>query len=309
MASDAPAAPTFSAPPFPALVSTLLDAAAPIAARTRAIFYLRTRGGEDAVAALCAALRDPAGSVLFRHEVAYVLGQMQARAAVPALLETLRDAADDAIVRHEAAEALGAIADAATLADLDAFARDASREVAETCTIAAARVRWVLGGGAAAREAANPFDSVDPAPSAEKAAAKGDVPALAARLLDAALPLFERYSAMFSLRNAGSRAAVAALCAGLADASPLFRHEVAYVLGQLAHAAAAPALMARAADEAEHDMVRHEAAEALGAIGTGECVEFLAQFQRDGVPTMVRESADVARDCVDYWKVGEAASA
>jgi deoxyhypusine monooxygenase len=45
------------------------------------------------------------------------------------------------------------------------------------------------------------------------------------------------------------------------------------VLGQLQHAASVPALQACVEDAAEHEMVRHEAAEALGAVGTGECVE------------------------------------
>jgi deoxyhypusine monooxygenase len=305
--AEVDSSPTFKCPPFSSLTSTLHDGSAPIAARTRAIFYLRTMGGAEAVSALCAALREKSGSVLFRHEVAYVLGQMQARAALPDLLSVLRDVHDDVIVRHEAAEALGAIADESTLADLDAFSGDASAEVAETCCIAARRVRWVLESGApAGKEDANPFHSVDPAPS-QRVIARDEVPAFAAALIDASLPLFERYKAMFSLRNAGSKAAVLALCAGFQDASPLFRHEVAYVLGQLAHAASIPALMARTRDEGEHDMVRHEAAEALGAIGTGECVDFLAAYDAEGVPLMLRESCQVARDVVDYWAQGEEA--
>jgi len=90
------------------------------------------------------------------------------------------------------------------------------------------------------------------------------------------------------------------LCKGLADPSPLFRHEVAYVLGQLAHPASATALMASVTKEGEHEMVRHEAAEALGAIGTEECVEFLEKYKDDGT-VMLRESCVVALDCVDYW--------
>lgn len=39
--------------------------------------------------------------------------------------------------------------------------------------------------------------------------------------------------------------------------------------------------MESTADPAEHEMVRHEAAEALGAIGTPECVEFLSKY-KDG---------------------------
>lgn len=105
MASPAEPAPsndsTFKCPPLASLVAALRDGARPIAARMRAIFYLRTLGGADAVAALCEALGDKSSSVLFRHEVAYVLGQMQAAAAVPVLRAVLRDTADEVIVRHE----------------------------------------------------------------------------------------------------------------------------------------------------------------------------------------------------------------
>ena len=334
-------------PPLPshaAQLACLADGARPIAARMRAIFYLRSGPAEtraSAVSALCAALLERRGagaSVLFRHECAYVLGQMRDAAALPALLTVLRDASDDAIVRHEAGEALGAVAAAEALPALDAHAADPVREVAETCQVAAARVRWVLAGGEGGRGGENPFDSVDPAP-AEPRPSDADVPRHAAALLDAALPLFERYKAMFCLRNNRSVAAVRvrlraaaavaaqlaaseaarlpilhlcplthppthataqALCAGLTDASPLFRHEVAYVLGQLAHPASAKALMHSVADVAEHEMVRHEAAESLGAIGTPDCVAFLEAHAASDTP-MLRESCVVALDCTDYW--------
>lgn len=300
---------SFKFPPTEELVATLLDLSRPIAARMRSIFYLRTIGGDEAVQALCKALRNKEGTTLFRHEIAYVLGQMLAKAAVPDLLAVLRDTSDDPIVRHESGEALGAIADPTTLEDLDAHCSDARPEVAETCSIAARRVRWVMeqqqagSEGAAGKEADNPYESVDPAPSA-KSIAKEDIPRYGAQLVDQSLPLFERYKAMFSLRNCGSKAAVLALCAGFADPSPLFRHEVAYVLGQLQHAASVPALKARTEDAAEHEMVRHEAAEALGAIGTGECVEFLQKYTSAEQPVMLRESCEVALDVVDYWAAG-----
>ena len=45
---------------------------------------------------------------------------------------------------------------------------------------------------------------------------------------------------MFALRNAGDEKSIKALASGLTDSSALFRHEVAFVLGQVAspHAAA-----------------------------------------------------------------------
>ena len=53
-------------------------------------------------------------------------------------------------------------------------------------------------------------------------------------------------------------------------------------------------------DPKEHDMVRHEAAEALGAIGTTECVEILTKHRSDEAE-IVRESCEVALDAAEYW--------
>lgn len=72
------------------------------------------------------------------------------------------------------------------------------------------------------------------------------------------------------------------------------------MLGQLAHPASAESLKARVLDGAEHEMVRHEAAEALGAIGDEACVEFLQKYVDDGT-IMLRESCVVALDAADYW--------
>ena len=47
-------------------------------------------------------------------------------------------------------------------------------------------------------------------------------------------------------------------------------------------------------------MVRHEAAEALGAIG-GEEVELLLSKYADDDEIVVKESCDVALDAMEYW--------
>lgn len=105
---------------------------------------------------------------------------------------------------------------------------------------------------ATGREKGNPFHSIDPAPAVllsedNKELEDGkmeqlSIPQLQKRLMDNSLPLYERYRAMFGLRNANNEDGVVALTTGLDDSSALFRHEVAYVLGQLAHPAAAEAL-------------------------------------------------------------------
>ena len=54
-------------------------------------------------------------------------------------------------------------------------------------------------------------------------ATESSVEELRLKLLDTQLPLFERYRAMFALRNIGSPAAVDALAAGFSDDSALFK--------------------------------------------------------------------------------------
>ncbi len=75
---------------------------------------------------------------------------------------------------------------------------------------------------------------------------------------------------MFSLRNNGTKSAVLLLCEALkreSECNYLFKHEICYVLGQLENEAATLALISVVEDPNEHEMVRHEAAESLGAIG------------------------------------------
>jgi deoxyhypusine monooxygenase len=105
-----------------------------------------------------------------------------------------------------------------------------------------------------------------------------------------------------------------ALATGFKDPSAVFRHEVAYVLGQMAHPAAVASLKASLSDESEHAMVRHEAAEALGAIADEDAAakdlqRYLQQYQQNDKDKIVRESCDVALDIADYWASDEVSSA
>lgn len=86
---------------------------------------------------------------------------------------------------------------------------------------------------------------------------------------------------------------------GLRCSSALFRHEIGYVLGQMQHPAAVPALRAALERSGESAMVRHEAAEALGSIGRDECLAVLRRFRADG-ERVVKESCQVALDMLDY---------
>lgn len=131
-------------------------------------------------------------------------------------------------------------------------------------------------------------------------------------MLDTSLPLFLRYRAMFALRDLASPPslptsvpAVHALAAGFSDSSALFRHEIAFVFGQLSHPASIPSLIETLGNKKEDAMVRHEAAEALGSLGDEEGVEdVLKNFAQDDVQ-IVRESVVVALDMAEFEKSGE----
>lgn len=125
---------------------------------------------------------------------------------------------------------------------------------------------------------------------------------------------------MFALRNIGTQSAVDALADGFSDDSALFkyvfrsfhlhytnilsrpRHEIAFVFGQLLSVHSVPSLLKVLEDSHESDMVRHEAAEALGGIATPEVLPHLKEWMsREDAPRVVRESCQVA---IDMWEVG-----
>ncbi|XP_036169350.1 deoxyhypusine hydroxylase isoform X1 [Myotis myotis] len=187
-----------------AIGQTLGDPQQPLQARFRALFTLRGLGGPDAIAWISRAFRDD--SALLKHELAYCLGQMQDRRAIPVLVEVLRDTHQEPMVRHEAGEALGAIGDPEVLDILKQYSADPVVEVAETCQLAVCRLEW-LQQHSGEPAAAGPYLSVDPAPPAKER----DVGRLREALLDEALPLFDRYRAMFALRDAGGEEAALAL--------------------------------------------------------------------------------------------------
>lgn len=272
--------------------SILCDGTQPLKRRFRALFALKNLGGPDSVHAIGACFNDP--SALLKHELAYCLGQMRHTAALPVLINVLADTSQEPMVRHEAGEALGAIGDPSCLDVLRKFAQDPAPEVSETCQLAIKRILWLQEYGASR---ANDYSTVDPAPATSDI---DDVIKLQNILTDEQQPLWDRYRAMFRLRDINTKESVLALAQGLnCEGSALFRHEVAFVLGQMQSEHSVEQLIARLAMPDENGMVRHECAEALGAVGNARCKEALHQFLLDR-ETVVRESCEVALDIVDY---------
>lgn len=127
--------------------------------------------------------------------------------------------------------------------------------------------------------------------------------------MDTTRPLFIRYRAMFALRDLASPPdlptavpAVLALARGFEDPSALFRHEIAFVYGQLSHPASIPALTAALSNPTEAGMVRHEAAEALGSLGEEDGVEDLLKTFLNDPEQVVRESVMIALDMAEFEK-------
>jgi len=290
----------------------------PIGMRMRAAYYLRhlhsigSKENQDRALSILkmGLLNDQHGSLL-RHEFAYVMGQIKDESSCSVLEDVLSNEDDCVMVRHECAEALGAIGanrSKPTLEQILARHPDCL-ELSETCRLALDVIDWRANGGdgempgAACACMLNPYSSVDPAPPHPSHQNKS-AEELGNILCNDDLHIFERYRSMFSLRNKGGEDCVLQLCRALTTdtSSALLRHEVAYVLGQMQHPASVEALETSLRRQDEHDMVRHESAEALGAIeGRWEdCEKILQEFAKDN-NIVVRESCLVALDAADYW--------
>ena len=156
-------------------------------------------------------------SALLKHEVAYCLGQTECPKAISYLETVLSDTSREPIVRHEAGEALGAIGKLDSLPVLSRHAKeDPSPEVKDTCELAVARIEWLHGEQFKVENqllSTNPYNSVDPAPPA----LERDTEKLLNNLLDENQSLFERYRAMFALRNIGDNKSIDALAKGITN--------------------------------------------------------------------------------------------
>ncbi|XP_057518702.1 deoxyhypusine hydroxylase [Amaranthus tricolor] len=278
------------------LCDRLVDQTQPISERFRALFSLRNLKGNLPRNALILATRD--ASNLLAHEAAFALGQMQDADAIPALEEILNDFSLHPIVRHEAAEALGAIGLEKNVPILQrSLVSDSAPEVRETCELALHRIEEMKNKN---DKGPSPYLSVDPAAPASCSS----ISELRDVLLDEGKGMYERYGALFALRNDGGDEAVSAIVDSLGAKSALLRHEVAYVLGQMQNKAASTALVRVLKDVVEHPMVRHEAAEALGSIADEGSVALLEEFAKDPEP-IVSQSCEVALSMLEFEKSGK----
>ncbi|RHZ89884.1 hypothetical protein Glove_9g93 [Diversispora epigaea] len=265
--------------------------------RFRALFTLKNLADVKSIDILAKAFKDD--SALLKHELAFVLGQIKNPYAIPILNTVLADKTEDPMVRHEAAEALGAIGEPSSLNILEEYLHDEHDVVRQTCELAITKIKYENNKEIPENQKnqTSLYTSIDPAPANTKIQSVSELRDI---LLNTNLPLFERYRAMFTLRNLGTTDAVMILSQGLNDSSSaLFRHEIAYVLGQMQNPTSVPFLIETLKNVNELSMVRHEAAEALGSIATPECLPALKEFKNDH-ERVVKESCEVALDMYEH---------
>ncbi|CAD6886134.1 unnamed protein product [Tilletia controversa] len=344
---------------------------------------------------LVAVLSNRAEDPMVRHEAAEALGAISSLDSLPVLQKYVGD--EDVSVRETCELAIEKIKYDHSDESKQARAQREAAQASRSAVAAAAAEHDVDAHTAGDLDEDEAFAPIDPAPSlpsaalgaAAAAAASSSSSSRATAAAEAAaqpvhslssnpthtrdllvsyrtsllagdkLPLWDRYRAMFSLRNvvhAAARAsekcrynaakstdatlraeqtqlasdwdqvgdqAVLALADGLEDKSALFRHEICFVFGELSHPASIPSMLRVLADSAEHEMVRHEAAEALGGIAEeaaesdpqhtdaktaaghqvsiDDVVKELKRWAEDmNAPRVVRESCIVALDEMAY---------
>lgn len=147
-------------------------------------------------------------------------------------------------------------------------------------------------------------DALPAAPASE-----ATIASLRQSLCSESTSLAVRFRALFSLKHVAQTsddasaavAAIEAIAAAFKSPSALLKHELAYCLGQTGNSAAVKPLREVLSDLQEDPMCRHEAAEALGALGTAENLELLKHFRdREGEEVVVKETCEIAIDRIEW---------
>lgn len=253
-----------------------------VSTKMRALFFLRGLDTPEAALGLQECLTGT--SVLLDHEIAYILGQMKQSVSVPFLFGLIEDSAVDDIVRHEAVEALGNFEDPSLVSRLEKYLNDPSEIVRESAVLAIRKLEEVTSGDGR-YSGLSKYYSRDPAFPFEGTFEEA-IKAFDSKNIE------DKYRAIFYFRDLNTKESVGMLAKGFRDSSDLLKHEIAYVLGQMRNPLATDALVEVLENEGEAAIVRHEAAEALGNIGTDRARECLEKYLDSDID-ILRESACV----------------
>ena len=130
------------------------------------------------------------------------------------------------------------------------------------------------------------------------------LPVLQSCLLSRTEPIARQIRAVFSLRSYKTAEAAAILEQGITAQSALLKHEICYALGQMGLLSSVDFLISVVQDRSQETIVRHEAAEALGAIGDDRARAVLETYQQDD-DRELRETCYLALKRLNWLKSGE----
>ena len=124
-------------------------------------------------------------------------------------------------------------------------------------------------------------------------------------LVSETTPLARRFRALFALKHFACEnppspqtvPAIEAIASAFISPSALLKHELAYCLGQSQNPAAVPYLRATLKDDRQDAICRHEAAEALAALGDVKSLPLLEAIRdAEEQPEVVRETCEISVD-------------
>ena len=279
------------------------------------ILALKTHGNEEAAKILEQGYVNLGDSELLRHDVMYRIGQMKAKNSEKFLLEKINDKNEKSIVRHEAAEALSNLVDNKdqVIKELEKHWDSEDSLLKSTVRVAVPKLKTMNANSRygktfpGALEPAEPFNEEEICDYLKN---KGiEVPKGKDQLLESTqkqllssyddVDEFTKYRMMYFLRDVNTLKAREILSDLLSAknrkvTSPLLRHELCFILGQINTSndkCITDALKAASIDESEHSVVRHEAILAFYDLTKDE--EFIDQFLKHP-DQLLRESVEVA---------------
>jgi deoxyhypusine monooxygenase len=289
-----------------------------ITKRFRALFEIRGMYSADAIKSLINAFRIEKESDLLKHEICYCLGQMNTNEENTSLIQEFYEKVinedHSSIVIHEAVEGYANLNTDNIQKLLEKFKGVDDELIGETCELALELSKWNEETKQGETEGLDlkklKHGTNDPSPpfNIEKEEKYRDVEWLKNLLLDPKAPIFDRYRAMFTLREVNTDESCEALCQTLveehsSDCTALLKHEIGFILGQMGHSFAkisTPYLEKAVQNEKEAPVVRHECVIALGDIT--DKTEVMERYSKEDQDPIVRESCLVALDMVNYWK-------
>eukprot|EP01016_Furgasonia_blochmanni_P030802 TRINITY_DN3194_c0_g1_i17.p1 TRINITY_DN3194_c0_g1~~TRINITY_DN3194_c0_g1_i17.p1 ORF type:complete len:381 (-),score=94.07 TRINITY_DN3194_c0_g1_i17:139-1206(-) len=300
----------------------LVNPTAKLSEKYMAMFSLRSTPDDESIKLLQEAFPHVGDSEMLKHEVAYCLGQVgNMDNCYEFLTGIVEDTSQAPVVRHEAAEAIGNFGDERAVPLLEKYNnKQESNIVSDTCFLSLQKIlnRDKFKG----RYGKKYGGTIEPAPPFERdemceeikrvfgdnTSALNDtdlIPFVEKYIFSEKTNIHEKYRAMYFLRDVGSKEAI--LVVGkIIDpeyrqyTTPLQRHEVGFILGQLAPESGIlePTFNKVFNDLTESDIVRHEAMIALSSIKKNK--EILRPFLNDE-QQLVRDTVEISLDLMDYW--------